>query len=54
MNFEEKIFEMLTALSKGQEEMRTDIADLKATQAEQGKTLTKLSDKVDRLETVQA
>ena len=42
MNNEEKILEMLTELARGQAEMRSDIAELKATQAAQGELLKEL------------
>lgn len=57
MNNEEKILEMLTELSKGQAEMRSDIAELKATQvkqgeqlAEQGEQLAQINDRLEELD----
>ena len=54
MNNEEKILEMLTELSKGQAEMRSDIAELKATQVKQGEQLAEQGEQLalinDRLE----
>lgn len=57
MNNEEKILEMLTELSKGQAEMRADIAELKATQvkqgeqlAEQGEQLAQINDRLEELD----
>lgn len=54
MNNEEKILEMLTELSKGQAEMRADIAELKATQVKQGEQLSEQGEQLaqinDRLE----
>ena len=54
MNNEEKILEMLTELSKGQAEMRSDIAELKATQVKQGEQLSEQGEQLaqinDRLE----
>ena len=42
MSNEEKILEMLTELARGQAEMRSDIAELKATQAAQSELLKEL------------
>lgn len=42
MNNEEKILEMLTAMQSEMGAMRSDIAELKATQAEQGELLKEL------------
>lgn len=44
MNNEEKILELLS-------EMKTDIADLKATQARQGEQLAYLTERVDEIDT---
>ena len=49
MNNEEKILEMLTELSKGQAEMRADIAELKATQVKQGEQLAEVQETVTRV-----
>lgn len=57
MNNEEKILEMLNGLtatvselSKGQAAMRSDIAELKATQTKQGKQLDRLEEKAGELD----
>ena len=42
MNNEEKILELLTAMQSEMGAMRSDIAELKATQAEQGELLKEL------------
>ena len=50
MNNEEKILEMLTELSKGQAEMRADIAELKATQVKQREQLAQINERLEELD----
>lgn len=50
MNNEEKILALLEALTADIANVKSDISELKVAQAEQGKQLSELTIKVDRLE----